>query len=744
MAEPSRPRRRSSTMRSRPKSDLAAGIIALPDLLQTLSDAVRTGTLVVTSGQRTAYVYLVKGSVAAAFDGDEEFLGKALIKSRALDWNQLASIQQFFSPTPATLGEVLLEQELVKPGTLVATHELAIRETMCELLAWSSPATSFHEDCLPELVRVGLPHPGVATPTKPLVMLACCSLDELRRIRADLPSDRDVFVAHGPPTGVRAPLQQEVLALVDGVRDLAEIVALARMPHLEALSSLWELQRTSRVRRLERDELLAVVPLVKGWGDSRERDKLVRIYERLEELGLDSPEVSLWLAQAQEAQGDAHAACKRYIDLGLRLTASAENAPEGARVLRRALALPAVSDPPMRRRVIEALIEAGLLDDAAAEVPAYVEALRQSADPVTVFRTAMGVLDSLQEFDIAQVLLAELALEAGDRAQALRLYRRVAEARLASDQFEHDEKAAVIERILALDPNDHTIRFCSAALYAEVDPPRRRRDLELFVQGARASRTPGAPPDTRVIEAYEALHALAPSPPVVAELADAYLDAGRVAEAAALLRDLVEADGGSWGCLLAPLERLVSMDDRPDHRFMLASALLAAGSGQRGLAQMLEVARRDVGERGRALELCLAAIRHAPADRGARSALVALLDRPEDLAARLEHRRALVQIARLEGALDEAIAALELYVAEAPEDHAAAHELIQLQVSRGGQALTHLASFARRSAEAMNLGDVAWAVRQAVRLEAPPAWFLDLSVPHAARSPATEEPSSRA
>ena len=76
------------TMRRQPPSSKhhtlhGSEIVEFPVLLQNLCDARRSGTLVV-DGERSLCLYLREGSLAAAYDGDPEFLAKALVKTRAL------------------------------------------------------------------------------------------------------------------------------------------------------------------------------------------------------------------------------------------------------------------------------------------------------------------------------------------------------------------------------------------------------------------------------------------------------------------------------------------------------------------------------------------------------------------------------------------------------------------------------------------------------------------------------------
>lgn len=582
--------RRARTPSTSPGSRHGSGeIIDLPDLLQSLCDAGRTGTLVLTGpSQGSAYLYLRAGELAAAFDGDPDFLGRALVKVGALSAEQLHELLGFFRPTPATLARTLLERGQLEEADLGRTHAFVIQELLAEVLSWERPRPEFHDGPpLPELVRVDLPHPGVSLPTKATLMNAVCQLDEWGPIRATLPSDRDV------PVRVREGERDDpLLSLVDGVRDVGEVVALAPMPRLEASSSLAEHARAGRLRLLEVEELLQLAERATAW-------KLIAVCERVEELDPGRAGLGLRLAEAYEALGQFEAASRRFLELARELRRSPEGRDQSTALIRRAYEL-RPEDGSLQRRLIEQLIEQDELEEAALQAEAYVDLLRGRGDPIATLRAARGLLEQLSEFQEMLVLQAELSAEAGNRLEAVRLFRRVAEIRLGApeDEYDAEEKLEVLEQIIELDP--------------------------------------------------EELNRLA--------------------------ADMV-------------------------------------GRGERRAAQDVY---REV-------------LRGNPFDLDCREALAGLLVAPEERAARLENLRALARLARIGGEPPRAVAALERYLEELPDDPDARTELLACRLEIGGaEGLSGLKQFALASARLQNQGDLEWAIRKARDLEAPAEWFGDV------------------
>ena len=708
-----------------PGSKSRGQIVPLPDLLQNLCDGRRTGTLILTGPRTTVYLYLEAGTLAAAYDGDDEFLGKALVKSGALAWSELAKFREFFAPTPVTIERLLLEHGVVGADALREAHAFFVREILCEALTWEAPETRFHDGPpAPVLARVNLPHAGVAVPTKPAIMAGVYQLDEWTRIRAQIPSDRDVLaVVEGvaPPDGVPTWLLSEV----DGERTAEEVVVRARLGRFDTYDALRAAAEAGAVRCLGRDELVELADRLRSSARSEGavRERLILLYERAEALGHDSVEVGLWLAQAHERRGDAEEAGSRYVELGRRLGKDPAAAERATDVFRRALRL-RPEDGSLQRELIVVLLGQGRLEEAALQTEEYVGWLRSAHDPLTAFKLARELLRQLQEFEEMVVLLADLAAESGNRAEALSLYRKVCEIRLSSPDFSPEEKVEALDRLLGLDPRDLDAHYALIQLLAEVSPGDAPSAIRTFAEVVRDREHNDCEP--RLIEAFLLLEQLEPGPEVAAQLALACIECSRWEPAEQRLRELLEASQALPSTVLPAYRRLHLARPGAKGHLLYARALVLAGETARGVAEYKAIGERSLKSKNQAsaAKAFRMALESAPFDAELRAALVEV---EADDGAQARNLRAIAHIAAIDGDAGRRLDALQAYLSARPGDRAAAHELAQVAAEVGGpEGLEALGRFARQSSAEGNLGDVRWAAAAAKRLGAPPAWFAGL------------------
>jgi tetratricopeptide (TPR) repeat protein len=681
-----------------------------------MCDARRTGSLVLRGATgRTVILYLRDGDVAAAFDQDEDLLGKCLVKTGALTWKELDEFTKFFQPIPATFAKVLVDQRKVDAEAVRKARNFAIRELVFEALSWDRAASEFYDELpVPQLVRAGLPPDGPGLSTKPLLMMAVTQLDEWALIRVVVPSDGDVPVPVGSDAG------GALLELIDGTRSVAEVVARAAVGRFAALEQLKALVETGAVRLRDVDELKSLAEGLRDEVDNR--DKRIALFQRAEELGLDDDAVCLWLADAYEARGDRVEASRRLLAVARKQPRS----EDALGIMRRALRL-RPDDGSLQRELIQRLIDQGRSEDAAMQVETYVAWLRKRGEPIQTLKAARSVLEQLDEFEEMLVLQAELSAEAGNRAQAVRLYGRIARIRLDSDladEFSLDERVDVLERILALEPSELDTRWRLVQLLSPTRTEQAAAELQEFIAHGRGGDDP------RLAEAYELLQELDPTLSLTGARAEACLDAGDKDGAEALLRAAL-ADGAAAPdeAVVDACERLFSVARTPESHDLLATALLESGQLKRGLAELglLGADHARGGDDEAALAAYAKALEYDPFDWGTRSALAEVLLELGSPSEWLDNLRALVDIARIRGDGDTSRATLGVYVQEAPEDVAARMRWVQeLVACKDESALEHLLEFAVDHAAQSNKGLVAWAIEQAKTLDAPPEWFEGL------------------
>jgi len=202
----------------------------IQDVFQLLDLGRKTGVLRVTSElrQTAGTVSFERGGVVAATLGkDPQPIGARLVrlgKISAPHLEQAGAAQQ--SGDARRLGDILVGNGAITRRELDRQLKVQIEEAIFELLGWSEGYFRF-EDGAPSDAVVEAP---VRLPTEGLLMEAACRMDEWSRIEDTVPHLRVIprLPASDSAANGRlelAPLEWEVLAAVDGQRDLHTLAA---------------------------------------------------------------------------------------------------------------------------------------------------------------------------------------------------------------------------------------------------------------------------------------------------------------------------------------------------------------------------------------------------------------------------------------------------------------------------------------------------------------------------------------
>jgi hypothetical protein len=202
----------------------------IQDVFQLLDLGRKTGVLRVTSElrQTVGTVAFERGGVVAATVGkDPQPIGALLVRMGKISPAQLeqARLQQQ-TGDPRRLGDILVANGIIARRELERQLKAQVEEAIFELLGWSEGYFRFEESARSDAV-VEAP---VRIPTEGLLMEAARRMDEWSRIEDKVPHLRVVprLPAAESAAGGRlelAPLEWEVLAAVDGERDLHALAA---------------------------------------------------------------------------------------------------------------------------------------------------------------------------------------------------------------------------------------------------------------------------------------------------------------------------------------------------------------------------------------------------------------------------------------------------------------------------------------------------------------------------------------
>ena len=219
--------------------------LSIHDVFQLLDLARKTGILRVDSElrQNGGTVYFEQGAVIGAeIRSNPHQLGGLLLRAGKLSESDLARARDMQSTGDRRrLGDILVELGAITRRELDRQVRAQVEEVIFELMGWSEGYFSFSEAPLDEV-------PTQATlriPTGALLMEAARRIDEWSRIESKVPH-LGVVPRLVVPDGDSGPMdllpvEWELLAAVDGLRDVRKLAAITARSEFDVARSLFGL-----------------------------------------------------------------------------------------------------------------------------------------------------------------------------------------------------------------------------------------------------------------------------------------------------------------------------------------------------------------------------------------------------------------------------------------------------------------------------------------------------------------------
>lgn len=196
--------------------------MSLPDLLQWLSQARKTGTLILQRDTLIKRLFLKDGAIVSSGSNDpREFLGQFMVSQQKITEAQLKEAFDIQNRTRVMLGKVLVEKGWVREDHVSQVLAKKSEETVYSLFLWPDADFQFLEG-------ETRPEPGVPITLKieEVLMEGIRRFDLARKIRRAFPSNQIVLgrTATAPPADLLAnAFAKRALDLVDGQRTLQDI-----------------------------------------------------------------------------------------------------------------------------------------------------------------------------------------------------------------------------------------------------------------------------------------------------------------------------------------------------------------------------------------------------------------------------------------------------------------------------------------------------------------------------------------
>lgn len=353
--------------------------LAIQDVFQLLHLSRKTGELLLTrepTGDRASVWFQNGAVVAARIHGTARHLGHLLLtagKATAKDVERALELQQ--RNPGMRWGEALVKLGVVEESEIERFVQFQVEEVVYQLLEWREGYFSFQERPLEQAEIVSW------LPSESLLMEGARRSDERSAlpVAVEDPAWVPRLAAGGEGTLDLAPWEWEVLAVVDGQRDIHSIAWELGRPELEvskvvaglAQTGLLEIgPPTTQVRKPPHEEAL---DRVDEFITQRRYEEAQRLLESLQERYPREALVALKRAKLARVQGD-WAGRQAALEHALRLDPLLEQARYELGFVR---------------------LQSGDLTGAAHEWTAYLRIAQDSADRRRVER-AMAAVRELQ------------------------------------------------------------------------------------------------------------------------------------------------------------------------------------------------------------------------------------------------------------------------------------------------------------------------------------------------------------
>lgn len=189
------------------------------DILQWAHHDRRSGALVVRRSGREKRVYFRDGEIVACIsDEAAEFFGQHLLNSGRLDEAKLIRALTHCKKSGDRLGRTLVELDLLAREEVEEALRAHVEDLVCDLFLWPNGIFFFLAEEAAE--EQGLPEP---LPCPAVALEGSRRADEHERIRRLFVHDQVVLKRGGPEAKSAGPLEQRILAQVDGERGLVEL-----------------------------------------------------------------------------------------------------------------------------------------------------------------------------------------------------------------------------------------------------------------------------------------------------------------------------------------------------------------------------------------------------------------------------------------------------------------------------------------------------------------------------------------
>ena len=209
------------------RGDIAA--FRLPDVLTLLSNARKSGTLLLESGQRQASLFFENGALVFATSNQETFrLGSILLKKKKITDVQRDRIEELMRREGGRFGELAVQEAVLTEEQLRDFLKIQVSEIVFDAFVWAGGKFYFiHDATLPSYAVT------ISIDLANLIMEGARRIEEWEQCLALLPDKSVVFRVVTTPRDEKITLTSDewkLLFLINGQRTLEELADTADEP----------------------------------------------------------------------------------------------------------------------------------------------------------------------------------------------------------------------------------------------------------------------------------------------------------------------------------------------------------------------------------------------------------------------------------------------------------------------------------------------------------------------------------
>ncbi|MCU0723702.1 MAG: DUF4388 domain-containing protein, partial [Planctomycetes bacterium] len=233
---------------------------SLQEILTTLANNKQIGTLIVSDGESSKYIYFARAGVRLLSSGSRKNvkLGDLLVKRGKITPDQLQAVLARQEETGEMVGKILTDWGLVTEEEIDEAVGSQIEEEIFDLFTWENATFKFTEGPPPrELFDPNQRATRLTFDVHQLIQKAAKHVEGMSKAKGLLPSSDAVF-ALGEFTELEfyeredADPVKRIVKAIDGVRTVREVLATAGLSEVEAAEILAQLLRDKKIEKVER------------------------------------------------------------------------------------------------------------------------------------------------------------------------------------------------------------------------------------------------------------------------------------------------------------------------------------------------------------------------------------------------------------------------------------------------------------------------------------------------------------